>query len=371
MTTLAGARIADAPEASAITVRDGRITAIDDHIDGDRIDVSGLTVGPGLIDLQTNGAYGEDFTDDPTSIWRVGARLPEQGVTAFLPTIITSPPETIHAAQKVLAGRPADYRGAEPLGLHLEGPMISPHRPGVHDPSLIRQPSSEMIEGWTAQAGVAMVTLAPELEKAGTVVKALVVAGVVVSAGHSAADYEQAMTGFGWGITAATHLFNTMEPFHHRSPGLIGAVFDHPGVVAGMIVDGIHTHPATVRAAWKLLGPTRLALVTDSMAAAGLGDGEYVIGSSSVHVVDGRASDSNRRLAGSTLTLDQAVRNPVEFTGCTADQAVAAASSVPAQVLGLDDRGRLSVGGRADLAMFDSSMRVAATMVGGEMVWRS
>lgn len=371
MTTLVGGRLEAHAGATAVTVRDGLITAVGGEIDEDVVDVSGLSMSPGLIDLQINGAYGDDFTSDPASMWRVGARLPEQGVTAFLPTIITSTPEAIEAAIGALAGRPAAYRGAEPLGLHLEGPMLAAQRSGVHDGSLIRLPSATLIEGWTSERGVLLVTLAPELPGAEAAVKTLLEAGVTVSAGHSAADYDQAMEGFRWGITAVTHLFNAMEPFHHRAPALIGATLETSDVTAGLIVDGIHAHPAAVRTAWNVLGPHRLALVTDAMAAAGLGDGSYEIGSISVDVADGRCTESSGRLAGSALTLDLAVRNLIEYTGCLPAEAAAAASSVPARVLGLPDRGRVLVGARADLTLFDQSMQVAATIVAGDIVWQS
>lgn len=378
-TILTGGRIIGTGRTAQIKIRGGLITAVAmdivsrDTVDGDAddevIDVTGLTMSPGLIDLQINGAYGSDFTSDPESIWRIGARLPEQGVTAFLPTIITTPPATVDAARTALARRPAGYLGAEPLGLHLEGPMLSIKRPGVHDPELMRPPSLDLIEGWTPVSGVAMVTLAPELSGSEAVIKSLADSGVIVSAGHTAATLEEAAAGFGWGIRAVTHLFNAMEPFDHRAPGLIGALIEHPLAIAGIIADGIHSHPAAVLAAWRWLGPARLALVTDAISATGLGDGVYELGSIEVSVKEGKASDSNGRLAGSTLTLDQAVRNLVDYTGCSSVAAVAAASAVPASVLGVKDRGHLGVGKRADLVLFDESMDVVATLVGGEIVY--
>ena len=372
MTKLAGARMIGTERAAAITTSGGLITSLDaDASDpGDReIDIAGLTVAPGLIDIQINGAHGFDFTSDPTSIWRIGARLPEQGVTAFLPTIITSPPEAIDAARAALTARPVDYQGAEPLGLHIEGPMLSPRRPGVHDPELLRPPTLDLIRGWTPGGGVAMVTMAPELAGSQVVIRALTDAGVVVSAGHSAATLKEAEAGFDWGVTAVTHLFNAMEPFDHRAPGLIGAVVRHKSAIAGIIADGLHSDPAVVLAAWKWLGPARLLLVTDAMAASGLGDGEYRLGHAAVTVNQGKVTDSNGRLAGSTLTMDRAVRNLMGFTGCSPAEAVAAASTVPAGLLGWGDRGRLAVGSRADLVLFDEAMEVAATMVGGQFAY--
>ncbi|MGQ0848175.1 MAG: N-acetylglucosamine-6-phosphate deacetylase [Actinomycetota bacterium] len=369
MISLIAATVPGSHGPTTVTFDGGSITSVGGSAAGEKIDCSGLLVAPGLIDLQTNGAYGADFTTDPSTLWSVGRRLPERGVTAFLPTIITSPPGQIEAAIEALDARPSGYRGAEPLGLHLEGPMLSPGKPGVHDPALLRLPSIELIDGWTPENGVALVTLAPELPGAEQVVKTLVGGGVVVAAGHSAADYEEAVAGFGWGITAITHLFNAMEPFRHRAPGLVGAAFDSD-VVAGIICDGVHVHPAAVRVAWRVLGPDHVALVTDSMAATGLQDGTYQLGGASISVRDGRAEDSSHRLAGSTLTLDQAVRNLITLTGCSPAEALAAASTVPARLLRLEDRGAIKPGARADLVLFDRAMELAATIVAGEFVWR-
>ncbi|HSL25130.1 MAG TPA: N-acetylglucosamine-6-phosphate deacetylase [Acidimicrobiia bacterium] len=375
MTTLVGGRLVGHQQPVNLTIDQGRIVDMSGApgqpgIPPARIDLDGLLLAPGLIDLQINGGFGEDFTEDPSSIWRVGARLPEHGVTAFLPTIISSPGGTVDRALQTLRARPAGYRGAEPLGLHLEGPMLSPARPGVHDTAQLRTPSLGLIDGWSPAAGVRMVTMAPELPGAEAVIRALRAAGVVVAAGHTSADYDQARAAFAWGVTCVTHLFNAMEPFASRAPGLIGALVEDPGVVAGLIADGVHSHPATVGAAWKWLRPTRMALVTDAMAAAGIGDGTYELGGMTVTVEDGRPVDASGRLAGSTLTLDRAVRNLVEFTACPPAEAVAAAATVPAAVLGLSERGRLAIGARADLTVFDGSMRVQATVIDGEVVWQ-
>ena len=214
-----------------------------------------------------------------------------------------------------------------------------------------------------------MVTMAPELPGSQAVIETLINSGVVVSAGHTAATLKEATAGFEWGISAVTHLFNAMEPFDHRAPGLIGAVIRDSKAIAGIIADGIHTDPAAVLAAWRWLGPSRLALVTDAIAAAGLGDGNYELGTIQVAVKSGRASSVDGRLAGSTLTMDQAVRNLVDFASCSGAEALAAASVVPASALGLRDRGSLVVGARADLVVLDDSMKVVATMVGGDFAY--
>ena len=318
--------------------------------------MSGVSA-PGLIDLQINGAYGHDFTSDPTSIWEVGRRLPESGVTAFLPTIITAPDGVIEEAQAALRSRPASYVGAEPLGLHLEGPMISPQRPGVHELALMKSPSLGLLADWS---GVGMVTLAPELAEAEPLVKALVDMGVVVLAGHSAATYDEGVAAFGWGVKGVTHLFNAMAPFLHRAPGLIGAALD-TRAFATVICDGLHVDPAVIRAVWRLLGRDRFVLITDAMAAAGIGDGEFRLGGAQVQASGGQVVSRTGQLAGCALSLDQAVRNLVAFTGCTPLEALGAASTNPARLLGLGDT--------KDQVVFDDGLAVVSTSIGGRVVW--
>lgn len=291
----------------------------------------------GLFDIQINGGFGHDFTTDPASIWLVGERLAQRGITRFLPTLITSPRGTVERALEALAaGSPDGYQGAEPIGLHVEGPMLSPTRRGTHPEEFLELPSLGLIEGWTKAAGVAMVTLAPELPGALEVIEALVEAGVVVALGHSDATYGQALRGVEAGASTVTHLFNGMRPFDHREPGLVGAAFDDERLTAGLIVDGIHVHPAAVRTAWNLLGPDRLVMVSDSMAAAGIGEGEFRIGTVEVTVAGGRVMNRDGQLAGCSVLLDEAARNLEKFAGVSKKQAFAAASINPARLLNLD-----------------------------------
>jgi N-acetylglucosamine-6-phosphate deacetylase len=215
-----------------------------------------------------------------------------------------------------------------------------------------------------------MVTLAPELPGAEAVTRELVGSGVVVAAGHTTASYEEASDAFSWGISHVTHLFNAMPPLDHRSPGLVGALIEDRPVTAGLIVDGHHSHPSVVAGAWKWLGPERLALVTDAMAAAGMGDGDFHIGHVPVTVVNGKVTNLEGRLAGSTLSLDQAVRNLIAFTGCGESEALACATRIPAHIIGRPDLGRIEIGELADLTFFDDDLNVVGTMVGGEVVWR-
>ncbi len=221
---------------TAVLIHNGRITLLCPTAelsippDAQRIDATGRLLVPGYIDLQFNGAFGHDFTADPATIWPVSAMLPRYGVTSYLPTIITSPLETInHARRVLLQERPSTYRGAEPLGLHVEGPFLNPLKKGAHNPIYLQTPDPALVAGWSPTSGVRLVTLAPELPGALPVIAALASRGVVVSAGHSMATYDQALAGFAAGLRYGTHLFNAMSPLDHRQPGLPGALLSDPG----------------------------------------------------------------------------------------------------------------------------------------------
>ena len=238
--------------------------------DAEQIDAAGLILAPGFIDLQINGAFGDDFTADPATIWRVAEGLPRYGVTAFLPTIITSPLEQVAAGQRIVTeGEPAGFRGARPLGLHVEGPFLNPQKKGAHNPVYLRLPSVEAVAGWSPATGVRLVTLAPELPGALEVIVALSDRGVLVSEGHSMATYDQAVAGFDAGARYGTHLFNAMPALGHRDPGLPGALLTDERATVGFIADGVHTHPSMIKLVWQALGGARLNLVTDAMAALG------------------------------------------------------------------------------------------------------
>ncbi len=326
---------------------------------------------PGLIDLQFNGGFGHDFTADPSTIWEVADRLPRYGVTAFLPTIVTSPLATVAQAQAVLAaGPPAGFTGAWPLGLHLEGPFLHPEKRGAHNPAYLRLPDPTVAAGWSPTTGVRLVTLAPELPDAPAVIRALCAAGVTVSAGHSLADLAAAQAGLAAGIRYGTHLFNAMPPLNHRAPGLVGALLTDPQTTVGLIADGIHLDPAVVKLAWQAKGPNGVNLVTDAMAALGMPAGRYPLGDHEVTVDGTSARLADGRLAGSLLTLDQALRNLMTFTGCRAQEAVATVTRIPAAVLGLvEERGRIVPGALADLALFSDDWQVKATITAGQLVY--
>jgi len=334
------------------------------------LDADGLLLTPGFIDMQFNGGFGDDFTADPTTIWQVAAGLPRWGVTAFLPTVITSPLERIAQAQQVVLSEPAGFRGATPLGLHVEGPFLNPQKKGAHNPAYLQLPALEAVAGWSPQTGVRLVTLAPELPGALPVIEALATRGVLVSAGHSTATFEEATMAFDAGARYGTHLFNAMPTMHHREPGLPGALLTDPRPVVGFIADGVHTHPSVISLVWQALGPERLNLVTDAMAALGMGPGSHLLGDFEVTVDATSARLADGTLAGSILSLDQALRNLIRLTGCTLADALATVTTTPARSLGLDhERGQIAPGYVADLVLLSPELEVRGTVVRGELVY--
>ena len=351
-----------------LTIDAGHITALDPTRAPGDVDATGCLVAPGFVDLQCNGALGLDLASEPDRLWEVAAALPRWGITAWLPTIVTAPPGTIDRALDALAAPPTGPH-ARALGLHLEGPFLADPRRGAHPPKLLRPPTLADLDRWTPEHGVALVTLAPELPGAAEVIAALVHRGVVVSAGHTAATAEQALAAIDAGVTWVTHLFNAMEPLHHRAPGLPGVALADPRLAAGVIADGIHLHPVTVAAAHRALGP-RLTLVTDAVGALGLPPGDTALGQARVRVdPDGSVRLPDGTLAGSALSMDQAVRNLRAWTGCDPDTAIAAATANPARVLRRTDVGHLAVGRPADVVVLDDALHVVATVTAGELAY--
>jgi N-acetylglucosamine-6-phosphate deacetylase len=349
-------------------MRDGRLVEPSEGADV-VIDAAGLLVAPGLIDLQCNGALGIDLASEPEQLWDLATVLPRWGVTAWLPTIVTSPPGVADRALAALAaGPPPAWTGAVPLGLHLEGPFLAPDKRGAHDPTLLTSPDLEAIGHWSRDAGVTLVTLAPELAGARAVVQALVDRGVIVSLGHSAASAALASDAVDWGARWVTHLFNAMAPLHHREPGLAGVALTDERLHVGLIADGVHVAPAMVAVAQRALGP-RLTLVTDAVAALGMPPGRHTLGRAEVTVGDDGVRLADGTLAGSTLSLDQAVRNLVAFTACPAEMALHAASAAPAELLGDSARGALAPGARADLVVLTRDLEVVMTVVAGRIAY--
>jgi N-acetylglucosamine-6-phosphate deacetylase len=358
-----------------VNIEGGKITRIDRlprKGSAENIDASGLYLVPGLIELQINGAFGQDFTTAPESLWEVGLGLPRFGVTRFLPTIVTSPLDRLVKAQAAfLAGPPPGYRGALPLGLHVEGPFLNPERKGAHQEDFLRQPNLVDYQNLSAETGICLVTLAPELPGALEVVQALVQRGVVVSAGHSMATVEQARRAFEAGVSYSTHIFNAMAPLHQFEPGLVGAILAEPGLRFGLIPDGIHVHPTLVGLLWKLAGAGRMTLVSDGMAALGQGPGHYRLGEMKEVIVDETSARlPDGVLAGSIITQNAALRNLMAFTGCSIGEALTCMTTTPASLLRLENEiGQIAPGFRADFVLMTPELEVLQTYVDGQPVY--
>jgi N-acetylglucosamine-6-phosphate deacetylase len=330
---------------------------------------------PGLVDLQVNGYYGADLAEcDPEDWAMVARRLPETGTTAFLPTFITAPVSrlaaTLRSAQKI-AG--AERPGARVLGVHLEGPFLSPARAGAHRRDWMVPPSPEAVaELLDAGYGVLrLVTLAPETDGALAAVATLVAAGVVVSVGHSDATASQVAAAAGAGARMVTHLFNAQRGLHHREPGVVGQALTDHRLASGLIVDLRHVSAAACAIALAA-APGRICLVTDAAASAGMPPGRHLLGGQLVELPPGGAAPvrPDGTLAGSALRMDRAVANAVAV-GLGLAEAVAAATRIPADLIGRPDLGRLAPGAAADLAWLGDDLCTEATWVGGEQVYGS
>jgi len=340
-----------------VEVVDGRIARVGVSSGNGR----GVAV-PGFIDLQVNGFGGVDFLEaDADGYRRAGEALLETGVTGYLPTLITSPEDELVAAMREI---PIVAEGPRILGIHLEGPFLSQRRLGTHPPSARRDPEPGLLERLLAAGPVRIMTIAPELPGAGALIDALHASGVTVSCGHSDATAEQANAAFDRGVHTVTHLFNAMRPFEHRDPGIAGAALARDDVIVQIINDGVHLAPDAVRLVWQAAAG-RVALVTDAMAGAGVPDGPYSLGSLEVVVRDGAVRGPNGVLAGSVLTMIDAVRNLLAL-GVELADAVAAATSVPATVLGLPTIGRLDVDLPADIVVLNDNAEIESVFVGGE-----
>ncbi|PSK98456.1 N-acetylglucosamine-6-phosphate deacetylase [Murinocardiopsis flavida] len=330
--------------------------------------LDGATLLPGFVDLHCHGGGGAAFADGPEAARAAAAFHRAHGTTTLIASLVTGPAETMAAAAAMLAALPADIGIA---GVHLEGPFLSRARCGAQDPRYLRAPDRGLLADLlTAGAGaVRAVTLAPELGGAFDLIADLRGAGLIAAVGHTDADFDTARGAIDAGARLATHLFNGMAPVAHRAPGAALAALLDDRVVVELINDGAHLHPAVVQTALRTAGPDRAALVTDAMAAAGMPDGGYRLGTQDVVVRAGSAwlADGSS-LAGSTLTMDAAVRRTAAL-GVGLRAAAHAAATVPARLLGMaDSTGALRPGLRADIAVAGPDLRVRAVIAGGRPV---
>ncbi|KJG18651.1 N-acetylglucosamine-6-phosphate deacetylase [Photobacterium angustum] len=344
------------------------ICPINNLLDGiDTIDLHGANLSPGFIDLQLNGCGGVMFNNETTAeaIDIMHQANLKSGCTSFLPTLITSPDEDMKRAVSAIRDYQAKYHN-QALGLHLEGPYINVVKKGVHRPDFIRPASDDMIDFLCENADViTKVTLAPELNSPEHIQK-LIDSGIVVSAGHSNATYEEARQGFDLGISFTTHLFNAMSPVEGRSPGLVGAIYDSSEIYTGVIADGHHVDYANIRMAHKMKN-TRLVLVTDATAPAGANIDSFLFTGTKVYYRNGMCVTEEGTLGGSALTMIEAIQNSVEHVGIALDEAIRMATLYPARAIGVDKKlGAIRKGMVANLTVFDRDYNVQATIVNGE-----
>src|SRR5437588_1906538 len=380
--TLRDARLIDATtdiSRGAITIEGTHIQSVEcpeysDQQQAHIIDATGMIVIPGFIDVQTHGGGGYNLQTTNADEIRAYARwVPKTGTTSFLIVIIgvsgSIPEEHLITAIEVL-----DVKGdgAEPIGIHLEGPYISVAKRGAHLPSWLRMPDESETEQLLeiTNGHLRLLTLAPELPGASAMIRRLVHAGVTVSMGHTNATYEQSLEAIKLGVTHVTHCFNAMRPLLHRAPGPIAAIVQSEQVRGELIADGVHVHPAAMNALVKLLGPDRIVVITDALAGAGAPESTFDFAGQPAKVIRGAARLTDGTLTGSVLTMDQGLRNMLSMTDVSLQQAVGMLTLNPARAAQVSHRkGCLQVGYDADLAIFDSSLVLQATICRGTVAF--
>jgi N-acetylglucosamine-6-phosphate deacetylase len=340
-----------------VEVDDGVVVAV-----GLPTTARGRVAVPGFVDLQVNGYGGVDFLSASAADYDVaGAALLEGGVTAYQPTFITAPESVLLDSLRAM---PANGASPQIIGAHVEGPFLSPERMGTHPRIHRLDPDLELLDRLLDAGRVTEFTLAPELPGADALVRRLLERGVVVSAGHTNATAEQAHAAFDLGVTTVSHLFNAMRPFRSRDPGVVGVALTRRDVYVQMIVDGHHLADETVRLIWAAAGG-RVALVSDATAGAAGNGATYQLGDIEIEVSDGVPLRGDGVFAGTVLTMIDAVRN-LHALGIPFEEAIGAATSVPARILGRHDLGALEPGGRADLVVLDDRLEIVCVHCGGK-----
>jgi N-acetylglucosamine-6-phosphate deacetylase len=351
-------------DSGTVVVRGDRIQAVlrEEAQADEVVNLEDRYLVPGFVDLQVNGAFGIDVATSPERLDDLSRKLLLTGTTAYLPTIVTQPLERY--ARLLPAISWDEVGGAKPMGLHLEGPFINPHKRGAHPEENVAVPNAGALAAMLEMAPVKLVTLAPEVHGASDLVEVAASRGAVVSLGHSDASFEEARAALDGGARSVTHLFNAMSPLHHRHPGLPGAALSHPSARCGIVMDGFSVHPEVARLAYERLGPDRLYLVTDAMAAAGTDSGEYSLAGLRVTVSEGLPRLEDGTIAGSVLLMHEALRNALEFTGCALHEAVRMAATTPADLVGAR-KGRLAEGYDDDILALSPELDVEMVWAGG------
>ncbi|MBW3625720.1 MAG: N-acetylglucosamine-6-phosphate deacetylase [Armatimonadetes bacterium] len=365
---------------ATVLVEGGRIRAVGPGRDvqpepGSRIlDARGMLILPGFIDTHIHGSHGDDvMLHGEEGIHRIAADLLRYGVTSWQPSTLSARHDDLMRAIegcRRAAERPRP--GARIVGIHIEGPYINVRKKGAQPEEGIRPPDPDQCRQYLGEAGglARIMTLAPELDGAEELMKLLREENVVISLGHSEADYDLALHAIECGASHATHLFNAMPALNHREPGLAAACLNEPEITAEIIADGIHLHPQVVNLAFRAKGPEKIALVTDAMSAVGMPDGTYTLGAHTVLVEGDRCTLADGTIASSMLTMNRAVRNAMAFAGASWGDAARMTAEVPARLSGvLHDRGTLEAGKRADLAVLREDGGVAYTILEGAVAF--
>ncbi len=339
----------------SIEIADGKILSVGENLSCGDIDAKGKNVIAGFIDVHTHGCGGHDTMD--ADFAPLCAKYAEHGTTAFLPTTMTMDDEALGR----VTNANTDFRGAEIIGFHLEGPYISVKYKGAQNEAYIRKPD---FEEFCHYKNVKMITLAPESDGAYDFIPKAVESGCAVALGHSAASYDEASKAFSLGANGVSHLYNAMPPFHHRNTGIIGAAFMH-GAYAQIICDGLHVSKPAFLTAYKMLGADRLVLISDSLCSAGMPDGEYTSGGLKVILRNREARLTDGTLAGSSAMLIDCVKKAIEF-GVSFDDAIKMASETPARLLGIN-KGVVAEGYDADLLIVDDELNLDTVIIGGEI----
>ena len=327
--------------------------------DGKVIDAEGLLVLPGLVDIHSHGAAGEDFSDgNPEGLKKILQYEKRCGITSYCPTSMTFPKERLRQIFASIKGAQTE-EGAKVVGINMEGPFLDPAKKGAHVEKWIAAPDAAFVRELNQDVDglVRLVTLAPNMDGAEEFIKEMH-EEVCISLGHTAADYDCASRAMKLGAHHVTHLYNAMQPFGHRAPGLIGAAMDDPECMVELICDGYHIHPSAIRAAFRLFGPERVILISDSMRAAGMENGTYELGGQEVTVKDRKAVLKDGTLAGSATNLYGCMCKAVEF-GIPLEQAIMAATANPARSIGIFDRvGSIRIGKQADLLLASENLEL-------------
>jgi N-acetylglucosamine-6-phosphate deacetylase len=366
-------------EEADVLIEDGRIAAVGPGVaqgaGGESIDAAGSIVAPGYVDVHVHGSAGHDAMDGTReAIEGMAKFFATRGVTSFCPTTLTQAAEDIMAAVRAVQDcmdRPIEG-GAQPLGVHLEGPCIDAGKKGAQPEEHVRTAAALDYKKLFSLGNIRLITLAPEIEENKDLIAFARSQGAAAVVGHSAATYEEMVEAVKLGVNHATHTFNQMEGIHHRKPGTAGAVLVLDEIYAEFIADGVHLHPAIVNMIVRLKGPDKALLITDAIRGAGMRDGEYELGGQSIVVKEGAVRLADGTLAGSCLSMDRGVRNIRDFTGLPLKECLQMATLTPARSIGVAGRkGSLEPGKDADVVILTPDLEVKATVVMGQVVYRA